>query len=142
MTRVLICGDRNWTETVMIRRIIDRMRFGDVLIEGEARGADRISRDLARATGIEIDPYPADWKRYGRAAGPIRNAQMLKEGRPDIVVAFHADLERSKGTKHMVSVAVSADIECWSWDGSSWTEHGRSGGYRSPLSSLKRRTER
>ncbi len=142
MTRVLICGDRDWAARAPIRRIIQRMQPDDVLIEGEARGADSIARDCAIAARIEVDRYPALWAQYGRAAGPIRNQQMLKEGRPDIVVAFHAELDQSRGTKHMVSIAVKADIECWSWNGSDWTEHGKYRGYAHPLSSMKRRTER
>lgn len=62
----------------------------EVLIHGDARGADRAARDWAISRGIDmVLSFPADWRRYPRgAAGPIRNKQMLVEGRPDLVVAF------------------------------------------------------
>lgn len=65
--------------------------------------------DYAARRGISSISFPADWTKYGRRAGPIRNYQMLKEGRPDCVVAFlHAG---SRGTAHMISIAQKAGIE-------------------------------
>src|SRR3972149_6405940 len=102
--RVLICGDRNWTDVRTIRSWIAGLQeWGyTTLIEGEARGADSIARDEAILAGIKVLPFPANWAKYGRAAGPIRNQQMLDEGQPDLVVAFHNDIDNSKGTKNMV----------------------------------------
>jgi len=71
------------------------------LIEGEARGADSMARDIALARGWEVIRVPADWVKYGRGAGPIRNQQMLDMG-PDQVWAFHDNLACSKGTLDMV----------------------------------------
>ena len=59
---------------------------------------------------IPVEKYPADWTRYGYAAGPIRNQQMLDEGRPSLVLAFHNDFEHSKGTKDMIDKARKANI--------------------------------
>ena len=53
-----------------------------------------------------MERYPADWDRHGRQAGVIRNRQMITEGNPNLVVAFHADIERSKGTKDMVTAST------------------------------------
>ena len=53
---------------------------------------------------------PANWVKYGRAAGPIRNRRMLELVPPDLVVAFHDDLESSRGTKDMVIAARQAEI--------------------------------
>jgi hypothetical protein len=55
-------------------------------------------------------PSTAQWGRYGRAAGPRRNAQMLSEGRPDRVVAFHDHLSASVGTAHMLELARRAGL--------------------------------
>lgn len=81
-----------------------------VVIEGEALGADTLAREAAEYFGIEVERYPANWTLYGRAAGPIRNNQMLTEGKPDLVVAFHHDIEHSKGTKNMVKQAKALGI--------------------------------
>jgi hypothetical protein len=77
-------------------------------IEGEAKGADSLARDVALELGFKVLSFPADWDKYHRAAGPIRNRQMLTEGKPDLVLAFHQDLTRSKGTKNMVTLARRA----------------------------------
>lgn len=89
-----------------------------VLIHGCARGADTLSETALRViyhqkatVKPEILRFPAQWYKYGRAAGPIRNQQMLDEGKPDLVLAFHSDLEHSKGTKDMVTRARKAGIE-------------------------------
>lgn len=60
----------------------------------------------ALARGITVEPHPADWKRHGRAAGPIRNQKMLEE-KPEMVVAFPG----GKGTADMVKKAGQAGIE-------------------------------
>jgi hypothetical protein len=112
MTRVLFCGDRDWNDGDAIRKAFDRFR-PSVVIEGEARGADKLSRREAELRGMSVKdgtilPFPADWGRYREAAGPIRNQQMLDEGNPDLVVAFHSDLANSKGTADMVKRAREA----------------------------------
>lgn len=83
----------------------------EVVIEGEASGADTLGREVATELGIPVLPFPAQWSRYGRAAGPIRNQQMLDEGRPDLVLVFHHNLETSKGTRDMLNRARRAGIE-------------------------------
>lgn len=111
-----------------------------IVIEGGAKGADRdaglwVSTCPLHAPVVPILPpqspgwkaaagtysdfvnlpvarwtYPADWKTYGRAAGPIRNRQMLTCGQPDLVLAFHDALEISKGTANMVKIARKAGV--------------------------------
>lgn len=81
----------------------------DVLIHGDCRGADHLSELVALELGMVPKAYPADWETHGKKAGPIRNRQMLREN-PDIalVLAFHDDLRRSKGTADMVRAAIKA----------------------------------
>lgn len=73
-----------------------------VVISGGARGADTHARKACEKHGIDFIEFPAQWDKFGRSAGPIRNQQMLLEGRPTHGLAFHQDLEKSKGTKDMV----------------------------------------
>jgi len=103
--RVLICGDRNWTDEKLIEDYILSLEAGSVIIQGEAPGADKIAKRLGKKHGYEVKGFEADWGRYGRAAGPIRNKRMVVEGVPDLVVAFHDDVSRSKGTKDMIKTA-------------------------------------
>lgn len=109
--KVLFCGDRNWGDHWMIRDALQHLREAypgrDELeiCHGDARGADRIAGTEAKALGIPVTEYPADWERHGKSAGPIRNRLMVKYFAPDTVYAFHDDLEHSKGTKDMVAYA-------------------------------------
>lgn len=102
--RLLVCGSRTWDDLVAIRSELIA-RQPSLVIEGEARGADLLARQAAEELGIPVLPFPADWQQYGRAAGPIRNRQMLDEGQPDEVLAFSPDLAKSKGTRNMVEQA-------------------------------------
>src|SRR5437016_1932752 len=77
----------------------------DCVIEGDAKGADRLGGTWAKLRGIPVAVYPAQWRQYGRAAGPIRNQQMLTEGKPDVVFAFHDRLNESRGTADMMKRA-------------------------------------
>lgn len=110
--KVLVCGGRDWPYFSPIRRELKKLPEGTIIIHGAARGADTCADIVAKSLGFEVKPYPADWEKYGKAAGPIRNLQMLKEN-PDIefVLAFHSDIESSKGTKHMKKAAEKAGIE-------------------------------
>jgi len=81
-----------------------------IIVEGEAEGADLLARSVAEELGFHVEPYPANWTQYGRAAGPIRNKQMLDEGQPHLVIYFHDDLAKSTGTRDMVKKAKERGI--------------------------------
>ncbi len=108
--RVLVTGDRHWYQKNIIYNRLATLPKDTVVIHGVARGADQLAGQCADELGFETEEYPADWKRYGRAAGPIRNSQMLLTGKPDLVLAFHDDLANSKGTKNMVMISEKASI--------------------------------
>lgn len=106
--RVLICGSREWTDAKAIRLTIEKLPLGSIIVHGACpTGADAIADELARAYGFHVKPYPADWTKYGNAAGPIRNRRMLVEGKPDLVIAF--DLG-GDGTRNMIEQAKQAGV--------------------------------
>ena len=107
--RLLVCGDRNWSDRKLIAAML-ALEAPEVVIHGGCRGADLMAGEVARSLGLAIEEYPAQWHRYGRGAGPVRNQQMLDEGQPDRVLAFHSDLSRSRGTADMVRRARAAGI--------------------------------
>lgn len=110
MRRILICGDRNWTDRAVIRAFLEhRAEQGIVVVHGAARGADTIAGEEAEGLGFQVEAYPADWEKYGKKAGPIRNLQML-DTKPDEVWAFHDNLALSKGTAHTVREAARRGI--------------------------------
>ena len=111
--RVLICGDRNWTDSKLIKETIEEITkslYINYIIEGEAWGADKLGAKVAQELGIKVIKYPADWKKYGKAAGSIRNRQMLEEGCPTVVLAFHDYIHKSKGTLHMMKIAMEKKV--------------------------------
>ena len=107
--RVLCCGDRNWTDRETVRVRISELPETAVIVHGAARGADTIAGEVAAELGHTVEVYPAQWNTYGRAAGPIRNNQML-DTKPDLVIAFHADISKSKGTAHCIQEAERRSI--------------------------------
>ena len=108
--RILVSGDRNWINGLAIRRELEKYPIDTIVIHGAARGADSMAGSIAKSLGMQVEVYPAQWDKYGKGAGPVRNKQMLDEGKPDKVLAFHEDIESSKGTKHMVKISQEAGI--------------------------------
>ena len=123
--RILVCGGRDFSD-------YDRLRselyyqcdgrgwnyplddFGNtlpnvVIIHGGAKGADELADEWAIVNWTGLEVYEANWDKYKNAAGPIRNQQMLDEGKPDLVIAFPT--KKSKGTYDMIRRAEKAGIE-------------------------------
>ena len=109
--RILICGDRDYKDWMKVREYLDTLQKTAIIIHGGANGSDSIAGNLATYLKMKVMKFPAEWEKYGKAAGPIRNQQMLDEGKPCLVVYFHKDLENSKGTKDMVTRAVDNKIK-------------------------------
>jgi len=104
MVRLLITGDRNWNNYKTIEEAILNLN-PNIIIHGGAKGADYYAGVIGKLLGIKVYEFQADWDKYGKAAGVIRNQQMLDEGKPDVVYAFHNNINESKGTKDMVKRA-------------------------------------
>ena len=117
--RILVCGSRDWTDTGpaprgpsdtvlpragplppalggdLIHRELSALRDVDVVIEGEAPGADTLAAAAARELGIPVLPFPADWDRYGRGAGPVKNQQMTDDWNTHSASVLPEDLGQS-----------------------------------------------
>jgi YspA, cpYpsA-related SLOG family len=108
--RVLVCGGRNFDNRAMLDATLDRLhaeRGFSLVIAGGAMGADTLAEEWARSRGIPCEVYRAHWEGLGWKAGPIRNARMIEEGRPDLVVSFPG----GRGTADCVARARAAGIE-------------------------------
>ncbi len=103
--KVLVCGARDWSDRGVIERELKIFPKGTTVIHGACRGADNLAGEVARSLSFAVRPYPAEWAKLGGAAGPARNRKMLEEC-PDLVLAFHPDITRSRGTKGMVRLAT------------------------------------
>src|SRR5258707_623656 len=78
-----------------------------VIIHGGAAGADSAAGDFAAVNWCPELCFMADWSKYGKRAGYVRNKQMIEEGMPDLVVAFPG----GRGTAMMVKLARQANIK-------------------------------
>lgn len=107
--RVLVCGGRDYDDTEELWAALDRLHAASpisALMEGGADGADGIGRLWAGSNDVPVLTFIAEWRRFGRAAGPKRNATMLRVGKPDLVVATRG----GKGTADMVRRARVARL--------------------------------
>ena len=114
--KVLVTGDREWSDIETVVAVLSQLPPGTTIIHGACRGADIICAAVAEALGFVVRGYPADWDRFPKAAGPIRNQQMVDvEHRPvepiDLCLAFHNDIKNSRGTRDMIRRARKAKIE-------------------------------
>jgi len=113
--KVLVCGSRRWVAQAPIERELRKLPPGTIIVHGAARGVDNIAGYVGERLGFIVRAYPADWDQHQKAAGSIRNSQMLKEEHPDpagvyidLVLAFHEDPDLGKGTRDMVTKASKA----------------------------------
>lgn len=103
--RLLICGGRTFNDRPAILHRVRRLN-PEIIIHGDAPGADTMAGSVARQLGIPLIVFPANWEGEGRAAGPNRNQRMIVEGRPDYVLAAPGGV----GTADMIQRAESAGI--------------------------------
>lgn len=118
--RVLVCGGRDYgknpdgtdnaaEQDFLFDYLMDILleHPNMTVIQGEARGADALAKLWANFMKVPVVSFPADWKKYGNRAGPVRNLQMIEEGKPDLVVAFRG----GAGTRNMLKQALFNNIE-------------------------------
>lgn len=105
MKYILVTGSRDWTDfdtiSTELKLISEKFPVDDTyLVHGNARGADKISAYLWKKMGGKDIALSAEWDKYGKAAGPIRNKDMLDNY--DISHALAFSKNESKGTSHMI----------------------------------------
>jgi len=110
MTKVLVCGDKNWTDRKAIKRELSRVTgVGILVIHGGAQGADILAGQVASELGYKVWVVSAEWEKYGEAAGLLQRAEILNV-KPDLILAFHPDLNQSKETKDLLKQASKMHI--------------------------------
>jgi hypothetical protein len=108
--RILVCGGRDYADRNRVYDVLDEIHHGTpvtAIIEGGAAGADRFACLWSAKRDIDgHQRFVADWALHGKAAGPLRNARMLAEGKPDLVIAFPG----GRGTADLVRKAEAAGV--------------------------------
>lgn len=110
--KVIIAGGRDFVDYNLLREkvnniLIDkRLTHKIVIVSGCARGADTLGMRYASENIFDVDKYPADWDKYGKKAGYMRNVEMAENA--DALIAFWDG--KSKGTKHMIDIATERNL--------------------------------
>ena len=105
--KVVVAGCRDFNNYDIAKRYIDycisdiRKKYEIVFVSGGCKGADMLGERYARENGMTIERYPAEWDKYGRAAGPMRNKIMAQVC--DYVICFWDG--KSRGTQTMIEYA-------------------------------------
>lgn len=111
--RIIVCGSRKFNNKELLFSALDTIlsEFDDVeIVSGHAAGADLFAEEYAIAKNLKLAVFHADWNQYGKAAGPIRNRDMLeyaRQGDP-LVIAFWDG--QSRGTRNMITLAKGAGV--------------------------------
>ena len=110
--RVIIAGGRDFNNYPLLKAKCDNILAEKatthhiVIVSGAARGADSLGEKYAQEHSYTIERYPADWNTHGKAAGPIRNAQMANSA--DALIAFWDG--KSHGTQSMINIAKAKGL--------------------------------
>ncbi len=105
--KIAVVGSRDFPDTGFVQSIVTQLckDLPDmVLVSGGARGVDSWAEKIAKRKGIQTEIYPADWNRLGKAAGFIRNQDIVKAA--DLILIFWDG--QSKGTQHTLELAQKA----------------------------------
>jgi hypothetical protein len=122
--RVIVTGSRKWPDASAVYNALSLL-YRDhgpfTLVHGAcSTGADAQARHWFQVTGQTLgcaeDAWPADWTKFGKRAGPIRNTHMVEAG-ADQVLAF--PMPEGSGTQHTIDLAEKAGIPVrkWKWNG-------------------------
>lgn len=110
MFKVIVCGSREFEDYELLKKACDyylakKFEIGEkiVIVSGGARGADSLGEKYAEEKGLEVQRFPANWEKYGKRAGYLRNKQMAEVS--NACIAFFSPYGENKGTKMMVSIA-------------------------------------
>lgn len=116
MFRIIIAGTRTFDDYALLRKTMCNL-FGHVppsqmeVMSGHClTGADHYGEVFAKRNGIRLTLFPADWKKYGKAAGPVRNRQMAEYAAPDGYCVIFWD-GKSRGSRNMIAEAKKAGVK-------------------------------
>lgn len=117
--RVLVTGSRDWEDELTVEGALAMAVYQNVpavIVHGACpTGADAIAARWTRShrvIGLTEEAHPAHWQWHGRAAGPRRNAEMVRLG-ADICLAFIRN--DSRGASRTARLAEQAGIETRRW---------------------------
>lgn len=112
MNRVLVFGGRDYANVSGVALTLNQLRgqIGDFcVIQGGAKGADKLAKEWALFNGLPVMEFPAPWDFYRNGAGHVRNGWMLSIGNPTHAVGFPG----GRGTADMAQKCRHAGVWLW-----------------------------
>lgn len=100
--KTIIAGTRSFSDYSLLEEVMDEVHSHfnvSEVVSGTAKGADRLGELWASERSVRLVKFPADWKKLGKAAGPIRNLEMAVYS--ELLVSFWDGA--SSGTKNMIT---------------------------------------
>lgn len=110
LLKVIIAGGRDFNNYELLKQKADFLLQNQTEVEivsGKARGADLLGERYAKEKDYPINSHPANWDKFGKSAGYIRNKEMAEYA--DALIAFWDG--KSKGTKHMIDLAEKQGLK-------------------------------
>lgn len=107
--KLIIAGGRDFSDYDLLTKEVETLIVGEAdveIVSGGAKGADRLGEFFAIDHDLPIKRFPADWDRYGKAAGFKRNSEMADYA--DHCICFWDG--KSKGTGHMINLAKNKGL--------------------------------
>ena len=99
--KVAVIGSRSFNDYDLLKKTLDQYKNIELIVSGHAIGADSLGEKYAKDKGIGTLIFKPDWKKYGKAAGFIRNKDIIASS--DTIVAFWDG--ESRGTANSISIA-------------------------------------
>ncbi len=105
MAKIAVGGSRTIESYDLVRSILDNLLVpSDIILSGNAPGADRLGERYAQEHGMEYKIIPSEWEKHGLKATMMRNEVLLKAA--DCIILFWDG--KSEGSKHMLEIAERA----------------------------------
>lgn len=111
MLKIIIAGGRDFNDFNFLENkvseVLKKLDSNEIeIVSGGAKGVDAMGEKYAQKNGYPIKIFPADWSKYGRGAGPVRNKEMAKYA-THLIAFWNGE---SKGTKSMINLAKKNDL--------------------------------
>lgn len=112
--RLIVAGSRTYTNRVRVFEILDKVAKDQAnngylieIVSGLCRGPDLFGLEWAELNDFPVHKFPANWDKYGKRAGFVRNVEMAENA--DALLAFH--INNSRGTMHMINIASARNLK-------------------------------
>lgn len=107
--KLIIAGSRSFCDYQMLKKIVSVNKGITEIVSGTARGADSLGEKYGEEKKLKVTKFPANWDKYGKKAGYIRNIEMALYA--DEAIVFWDG--KSKGSKNMIEICKEYAVPCF-----------------------------